>query len=32
MEKTSFIHCSRLAGVPVSTMIGSLPLITSEFM
>src|SRR5829696_6750863 len=31
IEKASFSHCSRLAGVPVSTIIGSAPRITIEF-
>jgi hypothetical protein len=30
-ENTSFSHCSRLAGVPVSTIIGWAPRITIEF-
>ena len=30
-ENTSLIHWSRFAGVPVSTIIGSLPTITIEF-
>ena len=31
-SNTSFSHCSRFAGVPVSTMTGSLPRITIELM